>query len=79
MIVGQPCIVVGDGKVPGHNHRLFGVVASVGKKWVVVRLADGRLVRRDPRNVSTYAQPPANWPELFAAMERITPRRKLID
>lgn len=79
MMPGQCCLCLGDKKVPGHNHRMFGVIDAVGRRWITIRLADGRLIRREPASVATYVQPPANWPELYAAMERVVPRLKAVD
>lgn len=77
MIAGDCVVAVGDCETKLIVHRVYGVVTDPGNNGgrVYIRLADGRSITREPRNVAVYSQPPQNWDELYQRVE-ITCERK---
>jgi len=46
--------------------RSYGIVHEVKKTDVVIiEMADGSMLKRQPNSVAVYIQPPPNWEELY--------------
>ena len=70
-------MVVGDCETARFVHRLYGAIVSPGGDDTMTRiiLADGRIIHREQRYVAVYVHTPANWEELYQAVE-VTCERK---
>ena len=52
--------------------RSYGIVLKVSKSGkVLIRLADGTVIKRHGSSVAVYVQPPNNWQDLFDKQEVI--------
>lgn len=46
--------------------RSYGIVQDVTKAGIVIiKMADGSLIKRKFNSIATFVQPPSNWEELY--------------
>lgn len=50
--------------------RSFGIVQEITKVGdVIIKMADGSLIKRKFQSVAVYIQPPSNWRELLTQQQ----------
>lgn len=50
--------------------RFYGIILEITKNSsVLIKLADGSVIRRQSNSVAVYIQPPSNWQELYEQQE----------
>ncbi|WP_163339810.1 hypothetical protein [Desulfopila sp. IMCC35008] len=55
--------------------RSYGIVQEMTKSGgVIIKLADGSLIKRQINSVAVYIQPPSNWFELFRQKQTVYPQ-----
>lgn len=77
MKVGQAAITTGPRDGGTTLHRMFGYVADVVGDQVIIRLANGRTVRRSADRVAVYTRTPPHWEKLYQGIEAISQREPL--
>jgi hypothetical protein len=57
--------------------RSFGIVQEITKKGdVIIKMADGTLIKRKFQSIAVYIQPPSNWQELLSQQQVVFPQPK---
>lgn len=57
--------------------RSYGIVQKITQEnGVIIKMADGTLIKRRPNAIAVYIQPPDNWQELFERQIVVFSRQK---
>lgn len=45
--------------------RSYGIVQEITETGVIIKMADGSLIKRQFNSIAVYVQPPSNWQDLY--------------
>jgi hypothetical protein len=49
--------------------RSYGIVQEITETGVIIKMADGSLIKRQFNSIAVYVQPPSNWQDLYEEQE----------
>ncbi|WP_136810089.1 hypothetical protein [Desulfosediminicola flagellatus] len=61
--------------------RSYGIVQEMTKSGnVIIKMADGSVIKRQFNSIAVYIQPPSNWQELFEQQQVVCsqPKQKMM-
>jgi len=57
--------------------RSYGIVQEVTKAGsVIIKMADGSMIKREFNSIAVYIQPPPNWQDLFQQQVVFSPPKQ---
>lgn len=76
MFKGDSVIAVHPDSSPNKLIRSYGIVQEITESGVIIKMADGSLIKRHFNSIAVYTQPPSNWQDLYKEQQIEFPRSK---
>ena len=76
MLKGDSVVAVHPDSRPNRIIRSYGIVQNITDSGVIIKMADGSLIKRQFNSIAVYIQPPSNWEDLYEEQKIEFPQSK---